>query len=110
MGLPVLTCSGRSFAARMATSLLRELGLDELVCDSPAAYEERAVSLAHDRARLHALKSLLPERREGSIMNDTRRWTRQFEAGLEEMADRSRRGLAPADIVVTIRSAPDAGK
>lgn len=110
MGLPVLTCSGRSFAARMATSLLRELGLDELVCDSPAAYEERAVSLAHDRARLHALKSLLPERREGSIMNDTRRWTRQFEAGLEEMADRSRRGLAPADIVVTTRSAPDAGK
>jgi predicted O-linked N-acetylglucosamine transferase (SPINDLY family) len=109
MGLPVLTCSGRSFAARMATSLLRELGLDELVCDSPAAYEERAVSLAHDRARLHALKSLLPERREGSIMNDTRRWTRQFEAGLEEMADRSRRGLAPADIVVTTRSAPDAG-
>ena len=101
MGLPVLTWCGRSFAARMATSLLRELRLDELVCDSPAAYEELAVVLAHDRPRLRALKSLLTERLEGSIMNDTRRWTRQFEAGLEAMADRSRRGLAPADIVIT---------
>lgn len=101
MGLPVLTWSGRSFASRMATSLLRELGLDELVGDSPAAYEELAVSLALDRPRLRALKSRLAERREGSIMNDTRRWTRQFEAGLEAMAERSRQGLAPADIVLT---------
>ena len=101
MGLPVLTRSGRSFAARMATSLLRELGLDELVCDSTEAYEELAVALAYDRPRLRTLKLLLAERRQVSIMNDTQRWTRQFEAGLEAMAERSRRGLAPADITVT---------
>ena len=101
MGLPVLTRSGRSFAARMATSLLRELGLDELVCDSTEAYEELDVALAYDRPRLRTLKLLLAERRQVSIMNDTQRWTRQFEAGLEAMAERSRRGLAPADITVT---------
>lgn len=101
MGLPVLTSCGRSFAARMATSLLRELGLDDLVCDSRAAYEELAVTLGCDRPRLRALKSLLAVRREGSIMNDTKRWTRQFEAGLDAMAERSRRGLPPADITVT---------
>ena len=100
MGLPVLTLCGRSFAARMATSLLRELGLDELVCASRTAYEAIAVTLACDRPRLQALKALLAGRRESSAMNDTRRWTRQFEAGLEAMAERSRRGLPPADIIV----------
>jgi len=76
MDLPVLTWAGRSFAARMATSLLRGLGLDELVCDGPSAYEDLAVALAHDRPRLSALKLLLSSRREVSAMNDTRRWTR----------------------------------
>jgi len=42
-------------------------------------------------------------------MNDTRRWTRQFEAGLEAMAERSRRGWPPADIVVQALSTPGGG-
>jgi len=109
MGLPVLTLCGRTFAARMATSLLRELGLDELVCDDAVAYVNMAVALAHDPLRLGELKALLAMRREASTMNDTRRWTRQFEAGLEAMAERSRRGWPPADIVVQALSAPGGG-
>ena len=54
-GLPVLTLPGLAPWTRMATSLLRQLGLDWLVCPDRAAYVDRAVALCTDaqaRARL----------------------------------------------------------
>ena len=41
-GLPVLTCLGKSFAGRVGASLLRAVGLPELVTSSLEEYEERA--------------------------------------------------------------------
>jgi len=54
-GLPVLTCPGTHYAARMGASLCHAVGLPELVCDTPADYVERAVALGRDPARLAAL-------------------------------------------------------
>ena len=42
MGVPVVTCSGDAFAARMAGSLLHAIGLPGLVTDSLEAYEALA--------------------------------------------------------------------
>jgi predicted O-linked N-acetylglucosamine transferase (SPINDLY family) len=47
-GLPVVTYRGRTFASRVAASLLHAVGLPELVCDSVASYEARIVELAGD--------------------------------------------------------------
>src|SRR5205814_3329585 len=49
-GLPVLTCRGSAFAARVAASLLGAVGLPELVTDNPADYESLALRLAFDPA------------------------------------------------------------
>jgi predicted O-linked N-acetylglucosamine transferase (SPINDLY family) len=46
MGLPVLTLSGRSFASRMAGSLLTNLGFPELITETLSDYEEKAVWFA----------------------------------------------------------------
>ncbi|MGH8119718.1 MAG: tetratricopeptide repeat protein, partial [Gammaproteobacteria bacterium] len=43
-GLPVLTCAGKSFAARVAGSLLQAVGLPELVTDKLEAYESLALA------------------------------------------------------------------
>ena len=45
MGLPILTCSGRTFASRMAGSLLSAAGLPELITTDLAGYEDKAVAL-----------------------------------------------------------------
>src|SRR4029077_8975589 len=45
-GLPVLTCTGHSFAGRVATSLLDALGMSELITNSLQDYEELALRLA----------------------------------------------------------------
>lgn len=59
--VPVLTCAGRSFAARIGASLLTELGLPELVTTSLPDYEERAVELALNAARLRTIRARLAQ-------------------------------------------------
>jgi protein O-GlcNAc transferase len=55
MKLPVLTCIGQTFPGRVAASLLTNLGLSELICDSLQQYENKALYLAenpHELARI----------------------------------------------------------
>ena len=47
-GLPVVTCQGNAFAGRVAASLLKAVGLPELVTHSLADYEALALRLATD--------------------------------------------------------------
>ncbi len=54
-GLPVLTCKGEAFAGRVAAGLLQAMGLPELITETLADYEETALELARDPARLAAL-------------------------------------------------------
>jgi len=99
-GLPLLTMAGRSFAARVAASLLHAAELPELVTTSPAAYAALALDLAHDPARLRALRERLAASRDSCALFDTARFTRALEAGYREMHARARQGLPPADIVL----------
>lgn len=48
-GLPVLTCPGRTMRSRQSAAMLRRLGLDRLVLESPASLARAAVALAGDR-------------------------------------------------------------
>jgi predicted O-linked N-acetylglucosamine transferase (SPINDLY family) len=51
-GLPVVTCMGEAFAARVATSLLKAIGLPELITNSLDSYERLAFELATHPKRL----------------------------------------------------------
>src|SRR5262249_59809935 len=55
-GLPVLTCQGTAFAARVAASLLQAVGLPELVTNNIADYEALALLLATEPSRLRPLR------------------------------------------------------
>jgi protein O-GlcNAc transferase len=60
--LPLVTCSGRTFASRVAGSLLRAVGLPELITTSLEDYEQLALDLASHPGRLRALSALLGRR------------------------------------------------
>ena len=75
-GLPLLTRPGRSFASRVATSLLHAIGLPELITHTEGDYEELAVALAHDPRRLAALKHKLADNRLTQPLFDCPRFTR----------------------------------
>ena len=50
-GVPVVTLKGPTFAQRVAASLLRNVGLDELVCGDREGYVEKVLALADDPTR-----------------------------------------------------------
>jgi hypothetical protein len=96
-GVPVVTFTGRTFASRVAASLVHAVGLPELACDDIEHYARTVVELAHDperRARLRA--TLVGSARTASPLFDSLRFTRDFEALLLRMMQRHVDGLPPA--------------
>jgi predicted O-linked N-acetylglucosamine transferase (SPINDLY family) len=100
MGLPVVTCPGKTFPARVAASLLRAIGLPELVTHSLREYEALARTLAGDPARLAAIKAKLARNRDSEPMFDTARFTRYLESAYATMWERQQGGLAPEGFAV----------
>lgn len=87
-GLPVLTMSGRSMHARMAASLLTAAGVPELITDCRDQYEQTAIELAFDPARLAELRQRLATQRSVCALFDTRRFTRGLEQAYRSIYDR----------------------
>jgi predicted O-linked N-acetylglucosamine transferase (SPINDLY family) len=99
-GLPVLTCSGEAFAARMAGSLLHAVGLPELVTHDMAHYKERALELAVQHEELAGLRARLASNRNTSPLFDTRRFCRNLELAYRQMWLQYERGEAPSTFKV----------
>jgi protein O-GlcNAc transferase len=104
-GLPVLTCLGETFASRVAPSLCRAVGLDELVSDSVAAYEATALALAADRERLGALRGRLAAALPRSPLFDAGRFALDLERLYEAMHERRRAGLPAEHLGLPVDSA-----
>ena len=102
MGVPIITCMGEAFASRVAASLLKAVGLPELITTSPAEYEALAISLAKEPARLQALKDSLEQGRDQAPLFDTVRYARNLEAAYKAMLERHAAGLAPEDMDMTV--------
>lgn len=79
MGLPLLTCAGRTFASRMAGSLLRSVGLSELVAETLQDYEEVGVWLAQNPERITLIKQHLKSVRDTCPLFDNKQFVRNLE-------------------------------
>jgi predicted O-linked N-acetylglucosamine transferase (SPINDLY family) len=99
-GLPVLTCRGEAFAARMAGSLLHAVGLPELVTESFDGYEALALKLATGAELLAEMKQRLARNRDRFPLFDTDRFRRHIEAAYVSMWERCQRGEPPAALAV----------
>ena len=107
VGVPVLTCAGRSFAARVAASVLRAVGLDQLIVATPANYEALAVTLAQQPKQLAQIKNYLTENRLHFPLFDTPRYVRHLESAFVKIVERFRAGLGPDHVVVAASRATD---
>ena len=99
-GLPLLTCMGKTFPARVAASLLYAMGMPELVTQSLSEYEELARSLAQYPQRLSGIKSKLLRNRETEALFDTPRFTRDLESAYVAMWERRQAGMPPKSFAV----------
>jgi predicted O-linked N-acetylglucosamine transferase (SPINDLY family) len=99
-GVPLVTCLGSTFASRVAASLLKAVGLDELMTNSLAEYEALALKLAREPALLATVRAKLKRNRETYPLFDTARFTRHLEAAYVTMWERYQRGEAPKAFAV----------
>lgn len=93
-GVPVLSCTGTTFAGRVAASLLSAIGLPELAVASLGEYEALALALANDRGRLAAVRERLARNRLEKPLFDSDRFRRGLEAAYETMWEMHLRGEA----------------
>ncbi len=100
-GLPILTCLGETFPGRVAASLLRAVGLPELVTASLEDYEALALKLAREPPLLASIRSKLARNRYRYPLFDTERFTRHIEAAYVTMWERQQRGEAPQAFAVS---------
>lgn len=84
-GVPVVTAKGSSFASRVSESLLNAVGLSELVANDITEFGRLAIELAQDGVRQSRLRQHLIDARTTAPLFDTTRFTRDFEAALEEI-------------------------
>jgi predicted O-linked N-acetylglucosamine transferase (SPINDLY family) len=99
-GLPVLTCLGSTFQGRVAASLLKAVGLPELIAEDLQAYETLALRLARAPEQLFLLRQRLAANRLRYPLFDTRRFAKHLESAYLKMWQRHQAGLAPDHIGV----------
>ena len=79
MGVPVVTLAGDRHGARFGCSFLSNIGLAELVADTPARYVELATGLAGDPALLQQMRAKLRTRMQHSPLMDSQGYMRDLE-------------------------------
>jgi protein O-GlcNAc transferase len=97
-GLPVLTCTGTSFAGRVATSMLSALDLPELITATLAEYESLAHELATKPEKLKHIKAKLATNRMSAPLFNADLSARDLENAYSEMYKRFQEGLPPEHI------------
>ena len=99
-GLPVLTCMGKSFASRVAASLLNAIELPELITTTQEQYEAKAIELATNPEKLKAIKYKLERNRFTTALFDTPRFTKHIQAAYKQMYERYQADLQPNNIYI----------
>ena len=99
-GLPVITKRGKGYTARMASSLLKSIGLPELVTSTKVDYERLALDLAQNPDKLAALTQKLANNRTTEPLFNTKLFIRHLEHGYQQAYQRYFDGLKPKTIIV----------
>ena len=85
MGVPVVTLAGRTAVGRGGVSILSNLGLPELIAQTPQQYIQIASDLPMDAARLGELRRTLRQRMRASPLMNAPRFARNVELAYRQM-------------------------
>ena len=99
-GLPVLTFIGKSFASRVAASLLHAIGLPELITNTQEEYEALAIDLAMSPKRLAEINLKLANNRLTTPLFNTQLFAKNLEAASINMYGRYHADLKPDNISI----------
>jgi protein O-GlcNAc transferase len=82
-GLPVVTLQGKTYAARMASSILSAANLGELIASEPTEYENIILGLYNNPEILSKVRKKVSTETPHTTLWDSNRYTADFEAAIE---------------------------
>jgi protein O-GlcNAc transferase len=85
-GVPIVTLSGHQMASRVAGSLLKQLGFEDLITYSIDDYENKARALATDRHAYREVRQRLAKNLVNNALFDPHDFAKKLESAFLEMA------------------------
>jgi len=89
LGIPVITLSGNSHVSRVGHSILKSIGLEELVAHSKDEYVNKVIQLASNKFLLKMFRKQLRNLMKQSVLADGKTFTRQIEYKFQKMMKES---------------------
>ena len=102
----MITLAGKSFASRVAGSMLTAIGADELITHDLGAYEALALKLAREPETLAAIRAKIAKARDGSALFDMERLCRNLERAYETMWNLHVTGKKPESFSIEAAQCP----
>ena len=99
-GLPVLTLAGKSFSARVSSSLLTAVGMEELITENLNDYEKLAIELANNKTKLINIKQKLKENVKNYSLFNTELYCKNLETAYKKVYDNYFLGKEPQDFLI----------
>ena len=101
-GTPLITKLGKSFAARVAGSLLTALGLTELITNTEKEYEALIIQLANNPLELEKIKEKLKKNLISNSLFDTEKYTFNLEKAYHKAYENYTKGNKPENITIKV--------
>ena len=79
MNLPLITIQGETFASRVASSLLKQVGMDNLIVSNSTEYEDLAVKIGKDKNYIENIKKDLSKHKKITTLFDSKKYTKNLE-------------------------------
>jgi len=102
VGLPLVTKLGKGHNTRICGSLLKAIGMPELITETEQEYEALILDLATNPERLASIKQKLADNRLSKPLFDTELFTKHLEDGYQQAYQRYFDGNDPEAISVPV--------
>ena len=100
-GVPIVTKIGDQFSARVASSLLNAMDLNELITNTKNDYEKLILNLATNKENLIKIRTKIANNLSKSPLFDTKKYTIDFEKALTEAYNNNLKQENISDIVIS---------
>ena len=99
-GVPIITISGKSYANNVCSSLLRSIGMGELIAENLTEYKDKAIYLGKNLDKLLNIKKKIKNNNMGKSLFDSKTYTKDLEKAFSQIYKTKKNKLQNEDLRV----------
>jgi protein O-GlcNAc transferase len=99
-GVPIITISGKSYANNVCSSLLRSIGMGELIAENLNEYKDKAIYLGKNLNKLLNIKKKIKKNNMRKSLFDSKTYTKDLEKAFSQIYKTKKNKLQNEDLRV----------